>query len=141
MSDANPDRPPALQRWHEIVMTRNAAALDDLLAEDVIFYSPVVHTPQVGRAKTKLYLGAALRVLFCAEFRYIGEWIGEKSAVLEFSVRIGAIEVNGVDIIGWNAEGCIDQFKVMLRPLKAIQAVQDKMQEKIAEMLAALGPR
>jgi hypothetical protein len=134
MSDAKQNKPLALQRWHEVVATGNAAALDDLLAEDVVFYSPVVHTPQTGRAKTWLYLGAALQVLFGAEFRYIGEWIGETSAVLEFSTRIGAIDVNGVDIIGWNAEGRIDHFKVMLRPLKAIQAVHEQM----AAMLAAM---
>lgn len=137
MSDANRHRPPALQRWHEIVATRDAAALDDLLAEDVTFHSPVVHTPQVGRAKTRLYLDAALHVLSGDEFRYIGEWIGETSAVLEFSTRIGSIEVNGVDIIGWNPDGRIDRFKVMLRPLKAIQVVHEKM----AAMLAAMEAR
>jgi hypothetical protein len=137
MIKANQDKPQALRRWHEIVATGNAAALDDLLAEGVVFYSPVVHTPQAGRAKTRLYLGAAMQVLFGGEFRYTDEWIGETSAVLEFSTKIGVIEVNGVDIIGWNEDGRIDRFKVMLRPLKAIQAVQDEM----AAMLAAMPPR
>lgn len=125
------DLPDALRRWHEIVAARDAAALDDLLAEDVVFHSPVLFTPQAGRARTKLYLGAALAVLD-GHFRYIGEWIGENSAVLEFSARIDGIEIDGVDMIGWNAAGRIESFKVMLRPLQAIQAVQQKMAAALA---------
>jgi hypothetical protein len=126
--------PTALERWHDIVHSRDASALDDLLAEDVIFLSPVVHKPQKGRAVTKLYLGAALAVFGNEHFRYIGEWLGETSAVLEFTTRLDAVEINGVDIIGWNDQGCIVSFKVMVRPLQAIQAVHQKM----AAMLAAM---
>jgi hypothetical protein len=125
--------PPALQRWHDAALRRDAAALDDLLAEDVVFLSPVVHTPQKGRAITKFYLGAALAVLGNEHFRYVNEWIGDNSAVLEFTTRLGATEINGVDIIGWNADGRIVSFKVMVRPLQAIQAVHQAM----AAMLAA----
>jgi SnoaL-like domain len=126
--------PPALRRWHEIALSRDVAALDDLLADDVTFFSPIVHTPQKGRAKTRAYLGAALAVLGGEHFRYIGEWIGESSAVLEFTTRLDQIAVDGVDIIGWNGEGRIVSFKVMVRPLQAIQAVHQKMAAMLSTM-------
>ena len=116
-----------IERWHEIVRALDPARLETLLAEDVVFLSPVVHTPQQGKAITTKYLAAALAVLGGADFRYVEQWIGEKSAVLEFMTSIEGIEVNGVDIIGWNAAGRVDSFKVMVRPLKAIEAVRQKM--------------
>jgi len=117
----------AIERWHDIVRARDPARLEALLAEDVVFLSPVVHTPQRGKAITTKYLAAALAVLGGPDFRYVGQWIWEKSAVLEFMTSIDGVEVNGVDIIGWNGEGLIDSFKVMVRPLKAIEAVRQKM--------------
>lgn len=126
--------PTALQRWYDATLRRDAAALDDLLAEDVVFLSPVGDTPQKGGTLGKHYLVAALSVLANEHFRYTGEWIGEHSAVLEFTTRLGATEVNGIDIIGWNEGGRIDSFKVMVRPLQAMQAVQQAM----AAMLSAM---
>ena len=79
-------QPVAIARWHEIAQRRDVAALDALLADDVVFLSPVVRTPQPGKALTKAYLGAALEALFNETFRYVGEWIGPDSAVLEFVV-------------------------------------------------------
>jgi len=117
----------AIGHWHEAARARDPAALDALLAEDAVFLSPVVHTPQRGKAITAKYLAAALRVLGNPEFRYVEQWIGPNSAVLEFATVIDGIEVNGVDIIGWNADGKIDRFKVMIRPLKAIEVVRQKM--------------
>ena len=117
----------AIERWHEIVRARDPARLEALLAEDVVFLSPVVHTPQRGKAITTKYLAAALGVLGGPEFRYVEQWLSERSAVLEFTTAIDGIEVNGVDIIGWNAEGRIERFKVMVRPLKAIEAVRQRM--------------
>ncbi len=119
--------PKAIERWHETAEARDPARLEALLAEDVVFLSPVVHTPQRGKAITTKYLAAALAVLGGADFRYVEQWIGEKSAVLEFVTSIDRIEVNGVDIIGWNAEDRIVSFKVMLRPLKAIELVRQRM--------------
>ena len=117
----------AIERWHDVVRSRDPSRLDALLAEDVVFLSPVVHTPQRGKAITTKYLGAAVAVLGGSDFRYVGQWMGPDSAVLEFVTTIDGIEVNGVDIIGWNAEGRIDRFKVMVRPLKAIEAVRLRM--------------
>jgi hypothetical protein len=91
-----------------------------LLAEDVVFASPVVHTPQRGKAITLKYLSAALYVLFNETFRYVGEWRAARSAVLEFVTTMDGVEINGVDIIDWNEDGRIVQFKVMARPLKGI---------------------
>ena len=121
----------ALAGWHEIVRTRNPDGLAALLAEDVVFQSPVVHTPQRGKAITIKYLTAALAVLG-EKFRYVEEWTGPESAALEFMTTIGGIEINGVDIIGWNAEGRIDRFKVMVRPLKAIQILHERMAAALA---------
>ena len=116
-----------IERWHEAARARDPAALDALLADDAVFLSPVVHTPQRGKAITTRYLAAALEVLGNSDFRYIEQWVGPSSAVLEFTTVIDGIEVNGVDIIGWNAEGRIDRFKVMIRPLKAIEVVRQRM--------------
>ncbi len=121
----------ALAGWHEIVKTRDPGGLDALLADDVVFHSPVVHTPQRGKAITVKYLTAALAVLG-ENFRYVEEWTESNSAVLEFITAIDGVEVNGVDIIGWNAEGEIDRFKVMVRPLKAIQILQQRMAAALA---------
>lgn len=124
--------PEAVEGWHEIVRTRDPGGLDTLLAEDVVFQSPVVHTPQRGKAITAKYLTAAVAVLGGPEFRYVEEWIGPNSAALEFVTTIDGIEVNGVDLIGWNAKGKIDRFKVMARPLKAIQILHERMAEALA---------
>ncbi len=121
----------ALADWHAIVTTRNPDGLDALLADDVVFHSPVVHKPQHGKTITAKYLSAAVAVLG-ENFRYVEEWIGSNSAALEFITAIDGVEVNGVDIIGWNAEGRIDRFKVMVRPLKAIQILQQRMAAALA---------
>lgn len=126
--------PPALAAWHRIEETRDVAGLDSLLAEDVVFHSPVVHTPQYGKAVTRQYLYAAFHVFFNDSFRYVREVSGTHDAVLEFEVTIDGIMVNGVDMLHWNEQGQITGFKVMIRPLKAIQLIHQKM----AAMLAAM---
>jgi hypothetical protein len=117
----------ALHAWHELVRTRDVAGLDALLADDVVFHSPVVHTPQVGKAITARYLAAAFHVLFHESFRYVREIAGPQDAALEFQVEIEGIAVNGVDLIKWNDAGRIVEFKVLIRPLKAINLIQQKM--------------
>ncbi len=117
----------AVEEWHRIVRERDIDALDALLADEVVFHSPVVHTPQRGRPITTMYLAAAVTVFGNASFRYVRELVGAREAVLEFVVEIDGIEVNGVDMIRWNDAGRIDDFKVMLRPLKAINLIHQKM--------------
>ena len=111
--------------WHQLARTRDVRGLDAFLAEDVVFYSPVVHTPQVGKAITKKYLAAAFQVFFNDSFRYVREIKGDRDAVLE--LELDAIKVNGVDMIKWNDAGQIVEFKVMIRPLKAINLIHQKM--------------
>jgi hypothetical protein len=117
----------AVEEWHRIVRERDIDALDALLADEVVFHSPVVHTPQRGRPITTMYLAAAVTVFGNASFRYVRELVGAREAVLEFVVEIDGIEVNGVDMIRWNDAGRIDDFKVMLRPLKAVNLIHQKM--------------
>lgn len=119
--------PATIERWHRLVKDRDLRALHELLAEDVVFVSPVVHTPQAGRAITQAYLQAALQVLNNSSFRYLNEWFGTDSAVLEFECVVDGITVNGIDMIHWNAQGRIDQFKVMVRPLKAVNKLHELM--------------
>jgi hypothetical protein len=121
-----------IERWRRIAKARDFAALADLLAEDVVFQSPVVHTPQRGKAITLKYLVAASHVLFNETFRYVGEWRAERSAVLEFVTTIEGIEIDGVDIIAWDEAGRIVSFKVMARPLKAINLLHRLMGERLA---------
>lgn len=116
-----------LANWHRVVAGRNGQGLESLLAEDVVFHSPVVHAPQVGRAITTRYLTAAFRILANDSFRYVREVAGDRDAVLEFQVEIEDVIVNGVDMIKWDSDGRIIEFKVMLRPLKAINLVHQKM--------------
>jgi hypothetical protein len=118
---------PALHTWHELVRTRDGRGLDTLLADDVVFHSPVVHTPQVGKAITARYLTAAFHVFFNESFRYVREIVGPHDAALEFQVEIDGIAVNGIDLIKWNDAGRIVEFKVLIRPLKAINLIHQKM--------------
>ena len=118
---------PTLHTWHDLVRSRNTKGLASLLADDVVFHSPVVHTPQVGKAITLQYLSAAFHVFFNESFRYVRELSGPRDAVLEFRVQIDGISVNGVDMLTWNEEGKITEFKVMIRPLKAINLIHQKM--------------
>jgi hypothetical protein len=116
-----------LEAWHRLVRNRDAAGLNALLAEDAVFLSPVVHTPQRGRQLAAMYLSAAFHVFFNPTFRYVRELVGESDAMLEFETEIDGVQVNGVDLIKWNAAGQIVEFKVMLRPLKAINLIHQRM--------------
>jgi SnoaL-like domain len=117
----------ALADWHALVKSRDARALDSVLADSVVFHSPVVHTPQAGKAITRQYLAAALQVFFNDTFTYVREVSGPNDAVLEFQVMIDGISVNGVDMLKWDDAGKITEFKVMIRPLNAINLIHQKM--------------
>jgi len=120
-----------IDTWHQIVETKDPSALKEILADDVIFHSPVVHTPQVGKAITTHYLTAAFSVFFNEIFKYERKIVNGCDAMLEFSTEIEGITVNGVDIIRWNEHNQIIDFKVMLRPLKAINLIHQMMAARI----------
>lgn len=126
--------PEPIARWHQMVEARDPRGLAEWLAEDAVFHSPVVHTPQRGRAIVEKYLQAAFVVFFGHGFRYVRELIGERDAMLEFEVEIDGLAINGIDLIRWNDAGQVIDFKVMVRPLKGINLVHQKMGELLARM-------
>lgn len=120
--------------WHRLVATQDSGGLDALLADHAVFHSPVVHTPQAGKSLTRAYLMAAFQVFSNETFRYVREIEGPRDAVLEFQVEIDGIQVNGVDMIKWDDDGRIVEFKVMLRPLKAVNLIHQKMGAMLQRM-------
>jgi hypothetical protein len=120
-----------LDNWYVCTKSHSGAALWDLLHPDAVFESPVVHTPQRGRDITFKYLSSALKVLGNPSFAYLGEWRSANGAVLEFECVIDAIRINGVDIITFADDGRITHFKVMVRPLKAINMLHRLMGEQL----------
>jgi hypothetical protein len=121
-----------VEQWHAVLRSGDPCGLDELLAEDAVFVSPVVHTAQRGKAITKAYLSAAFVVFFNPSFRYVREIVGASDAMLEFETEIDGVLVNGVDIIKWNPAGKIVEFKVMVRPLKAITVIHERMAAMLA---------
>jgi ketosteroid isomerase-like protein len=120
--------------WHKLLETKDADGLDEILADNVVFHSPIVHTPQEGKPITKLYLTAALYVFNNGSFKYLRKIISGNNAVLEFTTEIDGITVNGVDMITWGADGRITDFKVMIRPLKAINLIHKMMGEMLQKI-------
>ena len=120
-----------IDAWHEFVRSKNSAAFNEVLADNVSFHSPVVHTPQTGKAITLLYLETAHDVLANGSFNYEHELAGEQYAVLEFNAEVKGVLVNGVDIISWNSDGKITDFKVMIRPLKAVNIIHQEMAARL----------
>lgn len=141
-----------IEKWHKYLKGQLPEGLDDLLAEDVIFYSPVVYTPQKGREITKLYLAAAASTFGGdgdAEpgspertpsdpdaFRYTKQILAGNQAVLEFESRVGGKFVNGVDILECNDEGKLIEFRVMIRPLQAVNMMHQQMGAILEKMQA-----
>jgi hypothetical protein len=115
-------RPSPVEAWHRVAASRDPAGLDELLADDVVFRSPAVHTPQEGKAVTTAYLAAAMVVLGPG-LRYLDEWYGEGSAVLEFESVVDGLTVHGVDMLRWGADGRLTSFTVMVRPMKGLHAL------------------
>ena len=118
---------PALDTWHHLVRSQDPSGLNALIADDAVFYSPVVHTPQCGKKITVMYLSAAFQVFFNSSFRYVREIVGDSDAMLEFETEVDGVLVNGIDLIKWNGAGQIVEFKVMVRPLKAINLIHQRM--------------
>ena len=122
-----------LDKWYGYMKSHDRTALWDLLHPDAVFESPVVHAPQRGRDITFKYLSSAAEVLGGPGFRHLGEWRRDRGAVLEFEKQIDGITINGVDIISFSEDGRITHFKVMVRPLKAINLLHRLMGEQLAK--------
>jgi hypothetical protein len=128
-----------MSAWHHVVTSRDPAALRAILADDVVFHSPVVHTPQRGKAITFQYLTGAMHVLNNAGFRYERQIVGTHDALLEFATEIDGVQINGIDLIHWNDAGQIVDFKVMVRPLKAVNLLHQKMGAMLEALKAQQG--
>ena len=121
---------PGVKAWHDYMASgADADLLGTLVADDAVFHSPVVHSPQVGKAKVMLYLLSAAKVLGNDSFTYVREIVVGNDALLEFTCMIDGIHVNGIDLIRFDDAGKIIDFKVMVRPVKAVN--------KLWEMMAA----
>ncbi|MEM7360645.1 MAG: nuclear transport factor 2 family protein [Pseudomonadota bacterium] len=120
--------------WHDIYQTRDASKLGSILAEDAVMISPVVHTHQRGKKITQLYLTAALSVFANEHFRYVRKTSDENGVIMEFETEIDGVFINGVDMVTWNEEGLITEFKVMLRPLQAVNMIHQKMGEMLEKI-------
>jgi len=125
------EKPHVLTRWYDYMENHNFDVLDELLAEEVVFHSPVVHTPQKGKKITKIYLMAAEKVLGGSAFKYTKEIIGNQQFMLEFTNVIDGVIINGVDIVTYNEDNQITEFKVMVRPLQGMQKLHQKMMEML----------
>lgn len=127
----------AIEAWHHIVKTGDTDALNTLIADEAVFYSPVVHTPQKGKDITIAYLSGAYEVLINDTFEYLREIKSNNEAFLEFRAVIDGIEINGVDFIKWNDSNQIIEFRVWVRPLKAMNMLHAKMGEYLARQTTA----
>lgn len=128
--------PDPIATWHRLVEAGDPSGLERLLADDAVFVSPIVHAPQRGKALAKAYLSAAFEVFFNPRFRYVREILGPSDAMLEFETEIDGVLVNGVDLIKWNQAGQVIEFKVMIRPLKAVNLVHERMGALLAAAAA-----
>jgi hypothetical protein len=125
--------PPLIDRWISIIETGRTDDLDALLADDAVFYSPAVFSPQEGKALTSKYLKAAAELFGDTNFHYVEQWYSDRSAILEFAATVNDVYVNGIDMIHWNDDEQIVSFKVMLRPFKGLQAIMAPMAELLAQ--------
>ena len=123
-----------IHKWHEVMKNSELELLDEIIADDATFSSPVVFKPMLGKEITMMYLSAAGQSFNMEKFQYTKEVHDGMNSVLEFETYIDEISVNGVDIIEWNKDGKIINFKVMIRPFKAVQRVQQKMVEALESL-------
>mgnify|MGYP000256470152 CR=1 FL=1 len=115
------------EKWHAYMDSPSAEALSDMLHDDVTFISPVVFTPQHGKHVTMQYLLSAGHVFNDTKFTYVKEIEADGRLVMEFEAEIDGKYINGVDIVDFNEDGLITEFKVMVRPLQAVNMLWEKM--------------
>ena len=130
----NPLNRRIIDNWHRVALSGDCTTLDGMIHEDAIFESPILHTPLRGKAITIKYLTAAVATLKNPNSEFVGEWSGDKSVIVEFKSEIEGIAINGIDMIGFDETGLITRFKVMIRPLKAVNLIHRKMGEMLASL-------
>jgi hypothetical protein len=128
----NPLNRRIIDDWLRVALSGDCTALDGMIHDEAVFESPVVHTPQHGKAITIKYLTAAVATLNNPSSEFVGEWSGDKSVIVEFKSEIEGIAINGIDMIRFDETGLITHFKVMIRPLKAVNLIHRKMGEMLA---------
>jgi len=126
------EQPHVVKAWHAVVESGDPALLDSLLANDVVFRSPAVFAPLPGQELTTRYLRAAMAVLG-PSLRYIGEWYGPSSAVLEFEAELDGMYVHGVDMLRWNDDDRLVSFTVMVRPMRGLTKLVELMQRQLLD--------
>ncbi len=125
-----------IAKWHAYMENPSEEALSAMLHDDVTFISPVVFTPQQGKAKTMQYLLSAGTVFNDTQFKYVNETEAGNRMILEFECQMDGKYVNGVDIIDFDDDGLITQFKVMVRPLQAVNMLWQQMGEQLEKISA-----
>jgi hypothetical protein len=134
------ERPEPVDRWHRVIESKDPALLDGLLADDCVFRSPAVHTPQEGKALASAYLGAAIVVLG-PTLRYEHEWWDDGSAVLEFVADLDGLTVHGIDMMRWGSDGRLVEFTVMVRPFKGLTQLMTLMALELeAQRMRSVAP-
>jgi len=128
----NPLNRRIIDQWHQVAQSGDFTDLDTMIHDDAVFESPIVHTPQRGKAITIKYLRAAVMTLKSPSSEFVGEWSADNSVIVEFKSEIDGIAINGIDMIRFGETGLITHFKVMVRPLKAVNLLHQKMGEMLA---------
>jgi hypothetical protein len=122
--------PAPVAAWHAIAAARDPDGLDGLLADDVVFRSPAVHGDQLGKELTTAYLSAAIAVLG-PTLQYRRQWYAESNAVLEFEAELDGLQVHGIDMLQWNPDGRLSEFTVMVRPIRGLEKLVEKMRQQL----------
>ncbi|MCC5812214.1 MAG: nuclear transport factor 2 family protein [Ectothiorhodospiraceae bacterium] len=127
-----------LETWHRLLEHNAMEELDPLLSDDIVFRSPVAHTPYPGRDAIKLVLKTVNTVF--ENFRYHRFFVSDdgNSAILEFSAEVTGKKLKGIDMLRFDAEGRISEFEVMARPLSGVQALSEEMGKRLATQKAVL---
>jgi len=119
-----------MQQFRDAIERRDLDAISALLADDVVFRSPVVHAPYQDRAQLVGLLGAVSQVF--EDLRYTRQIDDAPDHALVFRARVGDREVEGCDFIHVNADGLIDELYVMCRPLSGLMALAEAMKRQLA---------
>jgi hypothetical protein len=139
MSELNlhPNAAATLQQWHAMINTADLKGLPGLLDANVVFRSPMAHTPYPGAAVVSMILNTVFQVF--EEFKYHRELATADglNVVLEFSATVSGKELKGIDMIRFNEQGKMVEFEVMVRPLSGLQALGEQMGQRLGAYLAA----